>query len=967
MIDLAPGSDFSTYLGNEERTSSSSSEQLINLTTAPLLHVLWSYKGGNQIQSQPVEQSGIVYFGGRTGYEYAVYATNGTLLWKTFLGQAMNDTGCGKGVLGVTSTATVVGNDLYVDGGYPYLYALNSSTGAIEWRAPIGGTSAQGYYDWSSPLIYDNNAYVGIASQCDLPLVQAGLDEFSLTTHALVGYFDSSVPAQNGSSIWGSPSVNPATNTIFVATGNAYKKTSTTYSESIVALNATTLAVQAKWQVPASQRLVDSDFGVTPTLFTPSSGYPMVTAPDKNGILYAFYQSNLTLAWEQPICCKNSSQDEHISTAWGGGYVYAVSSSTTIGGVTYNSSVREFNPLTGAIVWQEGFSQTSYNGYAAPLWVNQLLVVPDQGTLLVLNATTGAVLYQNTVGATLVAAASISRGEIFAGSSNDRVYAFDLMLNSSADQSRSAGTGPLSDSFGISAWGGLPPYSYAWAFGDGATSILQNPSHTFTKVGTYHVTAVVTDLADNVSRNNLMVEVEPSFNVTFEEVNLPPATNWSVTLGGVVQSSKTGVISFGESNGTYSYTVGPVPEYTGNPSHESVTVNGTSQTILVTFNRTYSVTFTERGLPKGTLWNVTIGAEMIRSNTSTIVFTEPNGTYSFQVGIVPGWKTTDSESVQVAGSAAFVTCMFAPVKYVITFKERWLPSGTNWSVTVGATTLSSTLSYINFHLTNGSYSFSVANVANYSRTPASGTFAVAGSESTILVKFSIVRYVVTFKENGLSSGTNWSVTVGVTTLSSTLSYINFHLPNGSYSYSVANVANYSRSLTTGIFSVAGTGIKISERFALVKYVVTFKENGLPSGTNWSVTVGLTTLWSALAYINFHLTNGSYSYSVTNVANYSRTPDAGIFAVAGSGLTVTIHFTLAKYIVTFTESGLPPDTSWKVAIGSTTFSTIGTSISFNLANGTDGYNAGGPGSGHAASPGKVTVNGATIRVTVIFAD
>ena len=527
QFPLAPGSNFSTYLGNEERTSSVLSEQLINLTTAATLHVLWSYDAGGQaVQSQPVEQNGLVYFGGHSGYEYAVYATNGTLAWRTFLGQATNDSGCGSAssrVLGVTSTATVSGAVLYVDGGYPYLYALNSSTGAVDWQAPIGnGTNAQGFYDWSSPLIYHDNAYVGISSQCDEPLVQAGVDEISLTTHQIVGYFDSSVPAGNGSSIWGSPSVNPATNTLFVATGNQYGASPpTVYSESVLALNATTLAVQATWQVPSAQAEGDSDFGVTPTLFTPAGGYPMLTAANKNGILYAFYQSNLTLAWEHRICCA-SSQDEHISTAWGGGLVYAVGATTEIGGVTYGSSVLAFDPLTGSIVWEKGFSQSSYKGYAAPLWVNQVLIVPDQGTLLVLNAETGAVLYQDTVSDQFVAAASLSRGEVFAGSSNDHVYAYDLSLALIARDSRSAGAAPLPDTFHATASGGLPPYTYGWTFGDGGTSTLQDPSHTFVKAGTYHVKVVVSDLAGTVATKHLTVRVTHGSGEPFAPTGAAP-------------------------------------------------------------------------------------------------------------------------------------------------------------------------------------------------------------------------------------------------------------------------------------------------------------------------------------------------------------------------------------------------------------------------------------------------------------
>ncbi|MGP8159279.1 MAG: hypothetical protein ACLPWO_06720, partial [Thermoplasmata archaeon] len=231
----------------------------------------------------------------------------------------------------------------------------------------------------------------------------------------------------------------------------------------------------------------------------------------------------------------------------------------------------------------------------------------------------------------------------------------------------------------------------------------------------------------------------------------------------------------------------------------------------------------------------------------------------------------------------------------------------------------------------------------------------------------VQAYGVTFKESGLPSGTNWSVTVGTTTLWSTLTYMNFHLANGSYSYSVGNVANYSRSLSTGIFSVAGAGFTISEKFTLVKYVVTFKESGLPIGTNWSVTADTATLWSTLTYINFHLPNGSYSYSVANVANYSRSLSTGIFSVAGAGFTISEKFTLVKYVVTFKESGLPKGTGWSATVAGVLHGvTAPSAIPLAEPNGTYSYVIGGI-SGYTRTPtnGSVTLAGAAQQLSVVF--
>ena len=141
-----------------------------------------------------------------------------------------------------------------------------------------------------------------------------------------------------------------------------------------------------------------------------------------------------------------------------------VSANTTIKGVNYNSSVRAYNPLTGDLVWQRGLSQTSYYGYAAPLYVNKLLIVADQGTLFVFNPKNGSVVYQDTVGGSFIAAPSVSRGEIFVGSSTGYVYAFGLPP---ADQSRqSPELSAHSPSLGWGASVGLARPLYVRTTGD---------------------------------------------------------------------------------------------------------------------------------------------------------------------------------------------------------------------------------------------------------------------------------------------------------------------------------------------------------------------------------------------------------------------------------------------------------------------------------------------------------------------
>ncbi len=96
-----------------------------------------------------------------------------------------------------------------------------------------------------------------------------------------------------------------------------------------------------------------------------------------------------------------------------------------------------------------------------------------------------------------------------------------------------------------------------------------------------------------------------TYAVTLTEQGLPSGTTWSGTLGGITLTSTTENLTFMEPNGTYSYTVEPVPGYF--PSDVGVVqVNGGPVVANVAWLRTYPVWFNETGLPAGTDWSITL-------------------------------------------------------------------------------------------------------------------------------------------------------------------------------------------------------------------------------------------------------------------------------------------------------------------------------------------------------------------------
>src|ERR1019366_232879 len=99
--------------------------------------------------------------------------------------------------------------------------------------------------------------------------------------------FDTTPTGCIGAGVWGSVTVDVQRQRLYFATGNANSCGKRTLGESIVELQAGSLALVGSWTVPLTQQFWDTDFGSTPTLFTAHTAkgdIPMVGVVNKNGI-----------------------------------------------------------------------------------------------------------------------------------------------------------------------------------------------------------------------------------------------------------------------------------------------------------------------------------------------------------------------------------------------------------------------------------------------------------------------------------------------------------------------------------------------------------------------------------------------------------------------------------------------------------------------------------------------------------
>lgn len=388
----------------------------------------------SQIAATATISDGTVYSGSWSGNEYALDAATGSVRWTRNLGQTTGNCGGNLYTRGVTSRAWIREGRAYLGGGDANWHALDAGTGRALWSVPTGDNSITGgHYNWSSPLIYANHAYVGIASFCDNPLVQGQLLRVNLGRHRIENVFDVVPDGHVGGTIWLTPVVDPKTNTVFVTTGNGGSGPDP-YAEAIIALDATTLAVKGHWAIPAGESVPDGDWSSSPVLFTDAAGNALVAAANKTGFLYAFRRNDLTAGpvWQTRLAqggpCPNCG-DATVSTGiFDGHRLIWAAGKTTIAGTAYNGSVRAIDPTTGAVRWEDPLSNWPYGRLAQAHGMTA--VSTSDGNLYVVGNGGGRVLYANNLlntgllSARVFAAPTIADGRLVIGSNDGVIHAF---------------------------------------------------------------------------------------------------------------------------------------------------------------------------------------------------------------------------------------------------------------------------------------------------------------------------------------------------------------------------------------------------------------------------------------------------------------------------------------------------------------------------------------------------------------
>jgi polyvinyl alcohol dehydrogenase (cytochrome) len=307
----------------------------LSASDVPKLTLKWAFgfEGTTSASGQPTVAGGRVFVGNTNTMVYSLDLATGCTYW-TFKadGGVRNAPSIARIDINGTARNVVMFGDVRA-----HVYGLDADTGQQLWKIKVD--DHQMARITGAPTYHDGRLYVPVSSTEEVPggnekypccTFRGSVVALDAATGALIWktYMIAEEPrivGKNkigtpiwkpaGAAIWTSPTLDPETNRIYVATGNAYTEPAAATSDAVVALDLTTgKVVWVQQATPNDAYLVrckagvgncpeamgpDFDFGNSPILRTLPGGRRVLSLGQKSGMVYGIApDENGKIVWQ---------------------------------------------------------------------------------------------------------------------------------------------------------------------------------------------------------------------------------------------------------------------------------------------------------------------------------------------------------------------------------------------------------------------------------------------------------------------------------------------------------------------------------------------------------------------------------------------------------------------------------------------------------------------------------------------
>ena len=556
-----------------------------------------------------------------------------------------------------------------------------------------------------------------------------------------------------------------------------------------------------------------------------------------------------------------------------------------------------------------------------------------------------------------------------------------------------AATKPVADFWGSQLSGNAPlkvtftetskgsPTAWKWDFGDGTSSTEKNPTHTYSKTGTYTVKLTATNEAGSSTKNKANyikvtigskapvadfwgtpISGKAPLKVTFKETSKGSPTSWKWDFGdGTYSTVKSPTHTYSKAgNYTVKLTATNADGSTTKTKYKYIKVTGASQAPAASFSASptsgkapLNVAFkdTSKGTPTAWKWNFGDGTTSTAKNPThkyskagkyTVTLTATNAAGSNTVKKSNYITVTTAATKPVADFWGSQLSGNAPLK--VTFTETSKGSPTAWKWDFGDGTYSTVKSPTHTYSKAGNYTVKLtATNADGSTTKTKYKYIkVTGASQAPAASFSAsptsgnAPLTVAFKDKSTGTPNSWKWNFGDGTSSTAKNPTHKYSKAGKYTVTLTAInkagsntvkkSNYITVTTAATKPVAEFSASPTSGKAPLNVVFNDKSTGTPNSWKWNFGDGTTS--TAKNPTHKYSKAGKYTVTLTatNAAGSNTVKKSNYITVTTAATKPVADFWgsqlsgNAPLKVTFTETSKGSPTAWKWDFGDGTSST-----------------------------------------------
>ncbi len=537
------------------------------------------------------------------------------------------------------------------------------------------------------------------------------------------------------------------------------------------------------------------------------------------------------------------------------------------------------------------------------------------------------------------------------------------------------GAAPLAVTFTDSSTN--TPTVWSWTFGDSNTSTAQNPSHTYSSVGSYTVALTATNAYGNntnTKNNYITVGNPPVANfsgsptsgaaplaVTFTDSSTNTPTAWSWTFGDSNTSTAQNPSHTYSSAGSYTVALTATNAYGNNTNTKNnyITVGNAP---VANFSGTptigaptLTVAFTDSSTNTPTAWSWTFGD----SNTSTVQ--NPSHGYTAVGSYTVALTATNAYGNNTNTKASYVTVGNKPVAnftgtptigaptLTVTFTDSSTYTPTAWSWNFGDSTTSTVQSPSHSYTAVGTYSVALTATNVYgNNTLTRSNYITVGNKP--VANFSGTPTVgapntsVAFTDSSTYTPTAWSWTFGDSNTSTVQNPSHTYAAVGSYTVALTATNAYGNNTNTksGYITIGNPPVANfsgAPTSGAAPLAVTFTDSSTNSPTAWSWTFGDSNTSTVQNPSHTYSSAGTYTVALTATNAYGNNTNTKSSYITVSSSAPVANFSgtptsgTAPVTVAFTDSSTNTPTAWSWSFGDTSASTVQNASHTYTASGT----------------------------------